>query len=331
MSRDVAPSASSIHFRRSSTRRSSWAGPVAGGSIGTGGCCSALGMLGLQFCIGAVNDLLDERVDALAKPWKPIPSGLVSRRTADGRGARRRRGRARAGRARRARAVAAWPWRCSVAASSTTCSSSRRRGRGCASPSRSRSCRSTPGTAPAASLPPRARVPAAARGAGRAADPAVERPVRPRVRSRRRLAHPRGAPRATPHVADHRRDAGGDPRPRLADAGADRDRSLCIAACATATTLAVVGLALVSAAGQRSARDRLDGSGGFARPARTRLAGCRRQSVIELTPGAHDGDRVLQAQLGDRQVLGQVGAVGFADVFHHLGRAEHVAEPLERL
>lgn len=42
----------------------------------------AVGMLGLQFCIGVVNDLADEQLDARTKPWKPIPSGLVSRRTA---------------------------------------------------------------------------------------------------------------------------------------------------------------------------------------------------------------------------------------------------------
>lgn len=40
----------------------------------------AVGMLGLQFCIGVVNDLADEQLDALTKPWKPIASGLVSRR-----------------------------------------------------------------------------------------------------------------------------------------------------------------------------------------------------------------------------------------------------------
>ncbi len=42
----------------------------------------AMAMLGLQFCIGATNDLLDESVDAVTKPAKPIPAGLVSRRTA---------------------------------------------------------------------------------------------------------------------------------------------------------------------------------------------------------------------------------------------------------
>src|SRR5689334_17543952 len=42
----------------------------------------ALGMRGLQFCIGAVNDLFDEELDGLSKPYKPIPAGLVSRRTA---------------------------------------------------------------------------------------------------------------------------------------------------------------------------------------------------------------------------------------------------------
>ncbi len=42
----------------------------------------AAGMLGLQFCIGTVNDLYDERVDRVAKPWKPIAAGVVSRRAA---------------------------------------------------------------------------------------------------------------------------------------------------------------------------------------------------------------------------------------------------------
>jgi 4-hydroxybenzoate polyprenyltransferase len=42
----------------------------------------ALGMLGLQFGIGAMNDVLDWRRDAIAKPAKPIPRGLVKRRTA---------------------------------------------------------------------------------------------------------------------------------------------------------------------------------------------------------------------------------------------------------
>jgi geranylgeranylglycerol-phosphate geranylgeranyltransferase len=42
----------------------------------------ALAMLGLQFCIGAVNDLFDEALDAQSKPFKPIPAGRVSRRTA---------------------------------------------------------------------------------------------------------------------------------------------------------------------------------------------------------------------------------------------------------
>jgi decaprenyl-phosphate phosphoribosyltransferase len=44
----------------------------------------AAGMLGLQFCIGTVNDLFDERIDRLAKPWKPIAASLVSRRAATG-------------------------------------------------------------------------------------------------------------------------------------------------------------------------------------------------------------------------------------------------------
>lgn len=54
---------------------------VAGGGI-AGAALLALGMLGLQFCIGTVNDLIDAPHDALAKPWKPIPSRLVSVRWA---------------------------------------------------------------------------------------------------------------------------------------------------------------------------------------------------------------------------------------------------------
>ncbi|MEP7360575.1 MAG: UbiA family prenyltransferase [Chloroflexota bacterium] len=39
----------------------------------------AVGMLGLQFCIGVTNDLFDEAADRSAKPWKPIAAGIVSR------------------------------------------------------------------------------------------------------------------------------------------------------------------------------------------------------------------------------------------------------------
>jgi 4-hydroxybenzoate polyprenyltransferase len=54
---------------------------VAGGSP-LAGAGLALGMLGIQFSIGAANDVFDEALDAASKPGKPIPSGLVSRRTA---------------------------------------------------------------------------------------------------------------------------------------------------------------------------------------------------------------------------------------------------------
>lgn len=54
---------------------------LAGGSppVGAG---LAMGMLGLQFSIGAANDVFDEDLDARSKPGKPIPAGLISRRTA---------------------------------------------------------------------------------------------------------------------------------------------------------------------------------------------------------------------------------------------------------
>jgi 4-hydroxybenzoate polyprenyltransferase len=41
-----------------------------------------LAMLGGQLAIGAVNELVDAELDAVAKPDKPIPAGLVSRRGA---------------------------------------------------------------------------------------------------------------------------------------------------------------------------------------------------------------------------------------------------------
>jgi geranylgeranylglycerol-phosphate geranylgeranyltransferase len=54
---------------------------VADGSLPTG-VLLACAMLGLQFCIGAVNDLFDAQLDALSKPSKPIPAGEVGRRSA---------------------------------------------------------------------------------------------------------------------------------------------------------------------------------------------------------------------------------------------------------
>jgi 4-hydroxybenzoate polyprenyltransferase len=41
-----------------------------------------LGMLLFQFSIGTVNDIVDVEDDRIAKPWKPLPSGRVSRSTA---------------------------------------------------------------------------------------------------------------------------------------------------------------------------------------------------------------------------------------------------------
>ena len=54
---------------------------IAGGSLHVAGLL-ALGMLGLQFAIGATNDLFDEELDRQTKPTKPIPAGLITRRAA---------------------------------------------------------------------------------------------------------------------------------------------------------------------------------------------------------------------------------------------------------
>src|SRR3954451_6475389 len=44
----------------------------------------AVGMLGIQFCIGTVNDLVDVDLDSRTKAWKPVPSGLISIRAPRG-------------------------------------------------------------------------------------------------------------------------------------------------------------------------------------------------------------------------------------------------------
>ncbi len=56
---------------------------ATGGSLGPGELAWLLGaMFGAQLAIGAVNELVDADLDAIAKPDKPIPAGLVSRRGA---------------------------------------------------------------------------------------------------------------------------------------------------------------------------------------------------------------------------------------------------------
>jgi 4-hydroxybenzoate polyprenyltransferase len=56
---------------------------AAGGWPGLGTMLRLLGaMLGAQLAIGAVNELADAELDAVAKPDKPIPAGLVTRRGA---------------------------------------------------------------------------------------------------------------------------------------------------------------------------------------------------------------------------------------------------------
>jgi geranylgeranylglycerol-phosphate geranylgeranyltransferase len=54
---------------------------VAGADIGVA-LRLGLGMLALQFAIGSANDFADSSADCVAKPWKPIPAGLLSRSTA---------------------------------------------------------------------------------------------------------------------------------------------------------------------------------------------------------------------------------------------------------
>jgi 4-hydroxybenzoate polyprenyltransferase len=53
---------------------------VAGGGLARA-VALGLAMLGLQFSIGAVNDLFDEDTDRRTKPDKPIPTGAIGRRT----------------------------------------------------------------------------------------------------------------------------------------------------------------------------------------------------------------------------------------------------------
>jgi 4-hydroxybenzoate polyprenyltransferase len=56
---------------------------AAGGWPGTGSMAWLLGaMFGGQLAIGAINEIVDAGIDAISKPDKPIPAGLVSRRGA---------------------------------------------------------------------------------------------------------------------------------------------------------------------------------------------------------------------------------------------------------
>jgi 4-hydroxybenzoate polyprenyltransferase len=56
---------------------------AAGGWPGLIPMATLLGaMLGGQLAVGAVNELVDAELDAIAQPYKPIPAGLVSRRGA---------------------------------------------------------------------------------------------------------------------------------------------------------------------------------------------------------------------------------------------------------
>jgi len=54
---------------------------LAGGDVAAA-VLLGLGMLGLQFSIGAANDWFDVDLDALTKPAKPIPAGRIGRRGA---------------------------------------------------------------------------------------------------------------------------------------------------------------------------------------------------------------------------------------------------------
>lgn len=59
--------------------------PLAGGSPGAGRYLALGGaMLCFQFAIGLVNDVADAPSDAVNKPWKPIPAGIVRRDAAVG-------------------------------------------------------------------------------------------------------------------------------------------------------------------------------------------------------------------------------------------------------
>lgn len=54
---------------------------IAGGSLATSAVL-AVAMLSIQFCIGATNDVVDERADRVDRPEKPLVRGDLSRRTA---------------------------------------------------------------------------------------------------------------------------------------------------------------------------------------------------------------------------------------------------------
>ena len=53
--------------------------------------------------------------------------------------------------------------------------------------------------------------------------------------------------------------------------------------------------------------------------------------MLQRASAADDGDRVLEPQLGDRQVLGQVGAVDVPDLAQDGGRGQDVGQLFECL
>ncbi len=118
---------------------------LAGGGAAVVGML-AVAMLLLQFSIGTVNDLADAAADAVAKPWKPIPAGVVSVPLA--RSSSRSPARPPGWSSPRSSLRRRWrsPRSASASGSPTTCGSRGRRSPGSPSPWGSRSCRSLPGS-----------------------------------------------------------------------------------------------------------------------------------------------------------------------------------------
>ncbi len=298
-------------------------------------------MTALQASIGALNDLVDAPRDAGHKPGKPIPAGLVHAGDrppivvgAVGRRAPARRP-VRRPRRWRSLAVSSWP-----SATATTSPSRGRPGRGCRSRSASRCCPVFGWLGATGRCRPRS--PSSCRRPSWPARPwpspmpgptssAMRRPastsVAVRLGSRPRLGG--RAPRcwrrssALPSVIAHRSAGAQSARSAVAAIVAIGARSRC------RRRPGAGGRQPPGASGPgssrpiacRAARER-PGSPGWIARLTGRRAGSRgspRQYVRVVAPDHRD--RVLEPELGDRQVLRQVRAVRRADRAAELGAA----------
>ena len=284
-------------------------------------------MTALQASIGSLNDLVDAPRDAGRKPRQADPGRARVAAAGAGRGRRARPPSGcvlsrPVGRRRRSR----WPSSSSRSATPTTSASRAPPGRGSRSRSGSRCCRSTAGSGgrrPAGVL----RAPACRSRRGRGRPGHRQRPRRPRARRGGRRRSVARQARARTRLGRPRRPA------RVVVVGSALVDAGGRSAHRSARWPSAVGAALHRRHRRRArpARRPRPGASGHGSSRRSGSgcsrrrgwpgsscdsAGRRSAAGRELVPGVvapDHRDRVLEPELGDRQVLGEVRPVGRAD------------------